>query len=102
MLNSRLSGTGDSSQIRKIQRPGEFTGFVEGLNGIINNSSVIIGSGRIAIEALILNRPVIAIGEACTIGLVNQNNLRFALATNFGDMNVKEKNLILRAFIGFT
>lgn len=79
------------ARFEKFKDRVEFTGFVEGLNGIINNSSVIIGSGRIAIEALILNRPVIAIGEACTIGLVNQNNLRFALATNFGDMNVKEK-----------
>lgn len=69
----------------------EFRGFVENLENVINESSVVIGSGRIAIETILLNKPLIAVGEACTIGLVNGDNLDFALATNFGDMDVVEK-----------
>jgi len=68
-----------------------FRGFVENLEKVINESSVVIGSGRIAIETVLLNKPLIAVGEACTIGLVNKDNLNFVLETNFGDMNVVEK-----------
>jgi len=69
----------------------EFRGFVENLENVINESTVIIGSGRIAIETILLNKPLIAMGEACTIGMVNKDNLEFVLETNFGDMNVIEK-----------
>lgn len=69
----------------------EFRGFVGNLEEVINESSVVIGSGRIAIETVLLNKPLIAVGEACTIGLVNKDNLPFVLETNFGDMNVDEK-----------
>jgi len=68
-----------------------FRGFVENLEKVINESSVVIGSGRIAIETILLYKSLIAIGEACTIGLVNKGNLNFVLETNFGDMNVIEK-----------
>ncbi len=69
----------------------EFRGFVENLENVINESSVVIGSGRIAIETILLNKPLIAVGEACTIGLVNKDNVEFVLETNFGDMDVIEK-----------
>ena len=69
----------------------EFRGFVENLENVINESSVVIGSGRTAIETILLNKPLIAVGEACTIGLVNKDNLEFVLETNFGDMDVVEK-----------
>lgn len=69
----------------------EFTGFVQGLEGLINDSTVVIGSGRIAIEALLHTRNLVAIGEACSIGLLTKDNIQFALETNFGDMDETEK-----------
>ena len=69
----------------------EFTGFVQGLEGLINNSTVVIGSGRIAIEALLHKRNLVAVGEACSIGLITKENIQFALETNFGDMDETEK-----------
>jgi len=78
-------------RFQKFTSQFEFKGFVSNLEEIISESSVVIGSGRIAIETILLNKPLIAVGEACTIGLVTEDNLNFVLETNFGDMNVIEK-----------
>lgn len=69
----------------------EFTGFVEDIGKHIDEASLVIGSGRIAMESVLRGRPTVAIGEACSIGLISNENIDFALATNFGDMNVKER-----------
>ena len=55
---------------------------------IMKSSSVVIGSGRIAIEALLRNRPVVALGEANTHGLITHENLEEAIDSNFGDILV--------------
>jgi len=55
---------------------------------IMSSSSMIIGSGRIAIEALLRNRPVVALGEASTHGLITYENLEVAIESNFGDILV--------------
>lgn len=75
----------------KFKNDFEFTGYIENLPEEIQKASVVIGSGRIAIETILYKKPLIAMGEACTIGLVTEENLKFALETNFGDMNVTEK-----------
>lgn len=53
---------------------------------IMVNSDLVIGAGRVAIEALSLRVPVIAIGEGCYYGLVTRKNIRNAIASNFGDI----------------
>ncbi|MCL4549078.1 MAG: polysaccharide deacetylase family protein [Bacteroidetes bacterium] len=78
-------------RFQKFQDKIEFTGFVQGLEGLINDSTLVIGSGRIAIEALLHKRNLVAVGEACSIGLITQENIQFALETNFGDMDATEK-----------
>ncbi len=78
-------------KFKKFQDKIEFTGFVRDLEELINDSTVVIGSGRIAIEALLHKRNLVAVGEACSIGLVTRENIQFALETNFGDMNETEK-----------
>ena len=77
----------------------EFTGFVNGIEGIIEESSVIIGSGRIAMESILRNKPTIAIGEACSIGLITKDNIDFALQTNFGDMNERERDFDFKCIL---
>ncbi len=69
----------------------EFTGFVEDIGKQIEEASLVIGSGRTAMESVLRGKPTVAIGEACSIGLITKENIDFALATNFGDMNVKER-----------
>ena len=78
-------------EFEKFKNDFEFTGYTDSLPQEINKADVIIGSGRIAIDAILHKKPLIAVGEACTIGLVIKDNLQFALETNFGDMNVTEK-----------
>lgn len=78
-------------EFEKFKISFEFTGYTDSLPQEMNKADVIIGSGRIAIDAILHKKPLIAIGEACTIGLVNKDNLQFALETNFGDMNATEK-----------
>ncbi|MDP4192839.1 MAG: polysaccharide deacetylase family protein, partial [Bacteroidota bacterium] len=64
----------------------EFIGYIDSLKGYIDNSSVVIGAGRIAVEALLRGKPTIAVGEATSIGLIDPERINYALQTNFGDM----------------
>ncbi len=70
----------------------KFIGFVDSPAKYMADSSVVIGSGRIAIKSLLMNKPTIAIGEACSIGLVTSDNIDFAMETNFGDTDETERN----------
>jgi len=86
-----IGGQSIPPEFEKFKNDFEFTGYIENLPHEIQKAAVVIGSGRIAIETILYKKPLIAMGEACTIGLVTKDNLRFALETNFGDMNVTEK-----------
>ncbi|MGB8658523.1 MAG: polysaccharide deacetylase family protein [Candidatus Zixiibacteriota bacterium] len=64
------------------------TGHLKDLAGIIKNSTMLIGSGRIAIEGIALGVPTIAIGENCSIGLITESNIKDAAQSNFGDIGL--------------
>ncbi len=64
----------------------EFTGYVEDVPERIANASVVLGAGRSAVEALLLGKPTVAVGEARVHGLVSSENLADVLQTNFGDI----------------
>ena len=51
---------------------------------------LVIGAGRVAVEALFSGTPVYAVGETGLIGLVDVRNLKSAMATNFGDVGGAE------------
>ncbi|HEY4785432.1 MAG TPA: glycosyltransferase, partial [Bacteroidales bacterium] len=82
-------------------------GFTRNIFEIMANSDLIIGSGRIAIEGILLKIPVFAIGEACSLGLLSSGNICNAISSNFGDiLPVKseflpDKNLILKEIQAF-
>lgn len=65
----------------------EFTGYVNNVADYLAASDVVIGAGRSAIEALLLEKPVLAIGEARLHGLITPETLDGALRTNFGDID---------------
>lgn len=85
-----LVGSGDfvSERFRSLDSRINLRGPVENLAGIIKNSTVLIGSGRIAIEGIALGIPTVAIGENCSIGLITESNIREALKSNFGDIGI--------------
>jgi peptidoglycan/xylan/chitin deacetylase (PgdA/CDA1 family) len=62
-----------------------FEGHVPDLKPYFRKASVVIGSGRVALEAMALGKPVIAVGERLYVGPLNQENTEVAKASNFGD-----------------
>lgn len=67
----------------------KFWGYISNLPEKMAESDLVIGAGRVAVEALLVGRPVLAIGEAKSIGILNMGNLEDALASNFGDIGEK-------------
>ena len=63
-----------------------YCGFTKQVLEIMADSDVVIGAGRVAMEALALGTAVYALGEACCHGLVTKTNLSDAIGTNFGDI----------------
>lgn len=53
---------------------------------LIRTSDLVVGSGRIAIESLLLNVPTFGFGEECCIGLIKESNLKQGIESNFGDV----------------
>jgi peptidoglycan/xylan/chitin deacetylase (PgdA/CDA1 family) len=63
----------------------EFVGQTRDVSAYYQHADLVIGAGRVALEAMALGRAVMAIGEACYIGLINEQTIDQAKATNFGD-----------------
>lgn len=63
-----------------------FHGHLASLLPLIQESQIIVGAGRIAIEGLILNKSVIALGEQSYEGIITSENWQSCLASNFGDI----------------
>lgn len=49
---------------------------------------LVIGSGRVCIEALMSGVPCLAMGESNYVGLIKEENFNIALQTNFGDIGL--------------
>lgn len=62
-----------------------FTGQVADVSHFYRDADLVIGAGRVALEAMIAGKPVIAVGEGCYIGPVGTKTIARAKATNFGD-----------------
>jgi len=61
-------------------------GTVPDLAKYLKQSDLVIGSGRVAMEAVALGKVTLAFGESCYVGFVNAENYQEAFATNFGDI----------------
>ena len=59
----------------------------------IISSHLVIGAGRVAVEALLVGRPVFAMGEAKSIGLITAHTVDQALKSNFGDIGPNELDI---------
>jgi peptidoglycan/xylan/chitin deacetylase (PgdA/CDA1 family) len=59
----------------------------------IARADLVIGAGRVAVEALFTGTPVFAVGETRHVGLVTTGNLDTAMATNFGDVGGGELSM---------
>lgn len=64
----------------------EVVGFTDDVPGWLRQTDLVIGAGRVAIEALGTGRAVLALGEACYAGRVTAASYAAAAASNFGDI----------------
>ena len=65
----------------------EFLGYRTDVHQLMRKADVIVGAGRVGVEAVLSGRPLIAVGEAIYEGLVTTSSLAAALSSNFGDIN---------------
>lgn len=61
----------------------------------IRQATLVIGGGRIAIEALLLKTPLFSIGEAEMNGIITSENIHEAMASNFGDIKMGTKRFTI-------
>jgi glycosyltransferase involved in cell wall biosynthesis len=64
-------------------------GFSTDVESVYRNSDVIIGSGRVAMEALACGSIVVSIGESNAVGIISPRTEEEALVTNFGDLDTR-------------
>jgi peptidoglycan/xylan/chitin deacetylase (PgdA/CDA1 family) len=78
-------------QIRTWQSPTQIRilSEIKDLQSEYQSYDVILGAGRVAVEALIKGCAVISFGEFTSHGLVTQRNLPECLASNFGDIGTE-------------
>jgi len=70
----------------------ELYGFVDDVPRVIKESDLVIGAGRVAIEALQLKTPILAIGEKQYMGILDNTNIELAQVSNFGDCALDERH----------
>ncbi|WP_303847147.1 glycosyltransferase family 4 protein, partial [Aeromonas sobria] len=95
-----VSGTKVPERFARFEGRAEFVGYVDDVPALLAGSDLVIGAGRVAMEALLCGRPAFAIGEAKAIGLVTEQNLNEALASNFGDIGPKDLAIDFAALKG--
>lgn len=85
-----VSGSQLPVRFQRFQERVDFVGYVEDVPALMAQCDLVIGAGRVAMEALLCGRPAFAIGEAKAIGLITESNLDEALASNFGDIGPQD------------
>jgi len=69
----------------------EVIGFTDDVAGWLRKTDLIIGAGRVAMEALGEGRAVLALGEALYAGPVTLASYPAAAASNFGDISAQQQ-----------
>ncbi len=77
-------------QLEKRFPVAHFEGHQQDLKPFYQKADVVVGAGRVALEAMALKRPVVALGEKMYVGPLFPENIETAEKTNFGDCFEKE------------
>ncbi len=65
-------------------------GFSTNVQEMYHSADVILGSGRVAMEALACGSTVIAVGESNYVGILSTQTEKLAVETNFGDLDKRQ------------
>jgi peptidoglycan/xylan/chitin deacetylase (PgdA/CDA1 family) len=82
--------TAEHQELQKKNSAIRFEGYQANLKPYYQKATVVIGAGRVALEAMSHKKPVVAIGERLYVGPLQESNLEKAKATNFGDCSAQE------------
>ena len=88
-----ITGSAVPPRFTQFQSWVSFPGYTENVPEMIARSDLVIGAGRVAVESLMVGTPVFAIGEAKSIGVITADNIQDAMASNFGDIGIKELDI---------
>ncbi|MFM2667043.1 polysaccharide deacetylase family protein [Vibrio mediterranei] len=88
-----VTGSKFESRFEKFSSSVNFVGYTDDVPAMLGEADLVIGAGRVAMEALLCGRPTLAVGEATCIGIVDENNVDSAMATNFGDIGPEDLDI---------
>lgn len=88
-----VSGSKFDARFEPFKDKVDFLGYADDVVSLMAKADLVIGAGRVAIEALLCGRPTFAIGEANSLGAITMDNIEKAMATNFGDIGKKVLNI---------
>lgn len=88
-----ISGSHIEERFNRFKSHVEFVGYSKDIPSIMAQADLVVGAGRVAMESLLCGRPTLAIGEAKSIGLVDESNIIQAMETNFGDIGPKDLDI---------
>jgi peptidoglycan/xylan/chitin deacetylase (PgdA/CDA1 family)/UDP-N-acetylglucosamine:LPS N-acetylglucosamine transferase len=88
-----VTGSEFTERFKPFTETVEFTGYTNDVVSMLAQSDLVIGAGRVVMESLLCGRPTLAVGEASLVGLVNQENIKTAMSTNFGDIGPKDLDI---------
>lgn len=80
------------AEFAKFENNIEPIGTGEDTRTYLAESDIVVASGSVAVEALMMGRPVMAAGAGGIIGLIDEVNIDGAIACGFGD--VEDKNRV--------
>ncbi|OIN09549.1 polysaccharide deacetylase family protein [Oceanisphaera psychrotolerans] len=87
------SGSQIPERFERFKDQANFLGYVQDVPALMATSDLVIGAGRVAMESILMERPVFAVGEAQAPGLVTADNLDATMASNFGDIGPKDLDI---------
>ena len=94
------SGSVVPERFARFKQKAQFLGYVQNVPSLIAQSDLVIGAGRVAMEAILMQRPIFAIGEAMAPGLITTENLSAAMSSNFGDIGPKDLDIDFTSLAG--
>lgn len=82
------------AEFSEFENSVELKGAGRDIRTYLAESDVVVASGSSAIEALMMGRPVVAVGKAGIFGLVDEDNLDCAIGSGFGEITCKDRSYL--------
>jgi glycosyltransferase involved in cell wall biosynthesis len=68
-----------------------FLGYLDEVSPFLKLARLVMGSGRVVLEAMALGKPIVALGETDYLGVLTPDIFKSASESNFGDCSPREQ-----------